>query len=60
LDLGALFALANKIISIPSINSLAGRIDASLAAKGVLDPARPENFSVNGNVNLQNVAAKLL
>jgi Membrane protein involved in colicin uptake len=58
LDLGTLFALANKIISIPTISSLTGRIDATLAAKGILDPARPENLSVNGGANLQNILAK--
>ncbi|MCL1967301.1 MAG: AsmA family protein [Fibromonadales bacterium] len=58
LDLGALFALANKIISIPTITSLAGRIDANLTAKGILDPARPENLSVNGGVNMQNIVAR--
>ncbi|MDR2555681.1 MAG: AsmA family protein [Fibromonadaceae bacterium] len=58
LDLGALFALANKIISIPSISSLAGRIDANLTAKGILNPARPENFSVNGGINMQNIAVR--
>jgi hypothetical protein len=58
LDLGALFALANKIISIPTVSSLAGRIDATLGAKGILDPARPENLSVSGSANLQNVVVK--
>ena len=58
LDLGALFALANKIVSIPTISSLAGHIDANLSAKGILDPARPENISVNGGANLQNIVAK--
>jgi len=58
LDLGALFALANKIISIPTLNSLSGVIDANLAAKGVLDPARPENLSVNGGVNMRNILAR--
>jgi hypothetical protein len=58
LDLGALFALANKIISIPTISSLAGRIDANLGAKGVLDPAHPERLSVNGGANLQNLVVK--
>jgi len=58
LDLGTLFALANKIVSIPSVTSLAGRIDANVAAKGILDPAHPEKLSVNGNANLQNIIAK--
>jgi len=58
LDLGALFALANKIISIPTISSLAGRIDASLSARGTIDPAHPEKLSVNGGANLQNIVAK--
>jgi len=58
LDLGTLFALANKIVSIPTITSLAGRIDANLSAKGILDPAHPENLSVNGSANLQNIVAR--
>jgi len=58
LDLGVLFALANKIISIPSITSLAGRIDANIAAKGILDPVRPEKLSVNGGVNMQNIVTR--
>jgi len=58
LDLGALFNLANKIISIPSLSQLAGRIEANISAKGTIDPARPDRISVNGNVNLQNIVAK--
>jgi hypothetical protein len=58
LDLGVLFALANKLVSIQELSSLAGKIEATLGAKGILDPAHPEKFSVNGNVNLQNIVAK--
>jgi hypothetical protein len=58
LDLGALFALANKLISIKELSSLAGKVEATLNANGILDPARPENLSANGNVNLQNIVAK--
>ena len=58
LDLGALFALANKIISIQELSALAGRVEATIGAKGILDPAHPEKLSVNGNVNLQNIVAK--
>ena len=58
LDLGALFALANKLVSIQEISTLAGKIDATLGAKGILDPAHPEKLSVNGNANLQNIVAK--
>jgi hypothetical protein len=58
LDLGALFALANKLITIQELSSLAGRIEANLNANGILDPLHPENISVNGNVNLQNIVAK--
>jgi len=58
LDLGVLFALANKIVSIPSLTALTGRIDANIAAKGILDPAHPEKLSVNGSANLQNIVAR--
>jgi len=58
LDLGALFALANKLVSIQELSSLAGKIESTLGAKGILDPAHPEKLSVNGNVNLQNIVAK--
>ncbi|MCL2283909.1 MAG: AsmA family protein, partial [Fibromonadales bacterium] len=58
LDLGALFALASKLVTIQEITELAGKIDATIGAKGVLDPNKPENISVNGNVNVQNVVAK--
>jgi len=58
LDLGALFALANKLVSIQELSSLAGKIDATIGANGILDPAHPEKLSVNGNVNLQNIVAK--
>ncbi len=58
LDLGVLFALANKLVSIKDLTHLAGKIEATIGAKGVLDPARPENFSVNGDISLKNIAAK--
>jgi len=58
LDLGALFALANKLVTIQDLNALAGKLEANLGAKGILDPAHPEKLSVNGNINLQNVVAK--
>jgi len=58
LDLGVLFALANKIISIPSVSALSGKVNANVGAKGILDPARPERLSVNGGANLQNVVVK--
>jgi len=58
LDLGVLFALANKLVSIQELSSLAGRIEATIGAKGILDPVHPEKLSVNGNVNLQNIVAK--
>jgi len=58
LDLGALFALANKLVTIQELSQLGGKLEASLSAKGVIDPARPENISVNGSANLQNVVAK--
>jgi len=58
LDLGALFALANKLVSINEISSLAGRVEATIGAKGIIDPANPQKLSVNGNVNLQNIVAK--
>jgi len=58
LDLGVLFALANKIVSIKDLSSLAGKIDATIGAKGIIDPANPQKLSVNGNVNLQNIVAK--
>ena len=58
LDLGALFALANKLITIKELSSLTGRIEASINARGVLDPARPENISVNGGANMQGIIAR--
>jgi len=58
LDLGALFALASKLVSIQEVSSLAGRIEATLGAKGIIDPANPQKLSVNGNANLQNIVAK--
>jgi hypothetical protein len=58
LDLGALFALANKLISIQELSELSGKIDANISAKGILDPARPENLSVSGGVNMHSVVAK--
>ncbi|MDR2732602.1 MAG: hypothetical protein LBB36_05225 [Fibromonadaceae bacterium] len=58
LDLGALFALANKLITIQELSALSGKIDANINAKGILDPARPENLSVSGGVNLHNIVAK--
>jgi hypothetical protein len=58
LDLGVLFALANKLISIKELSHLAGKIEATVGARGILDPARPENFSVNGDISLQNIVAK--
>jgi hypothetical protein len=58
LDLGILFTLANKIITIQELSALTGKLQATLSAKGVLDPARPQNITVNGNANLQNIVAK--
>jgi len=58
LDLGILFTLANKIISIKELSALTGKIEATIGAKGILDPANPQKLSVNGNVNLQNIVAK--
>jgi len=58
LDLGVLFTLANKLITIQELSALTGKIEATLGAKGILDPAQPEKLSVNGNVNLQNIVAK--
>ncbi|MDR2581118.1 MAG: AsmA family protein [Fibromonadaceae bacterium] len=58
LDLGALFALANKLVTIQELSELSGRIEAAISARGVIDPVRPENISVNGNANLQNIVAK--
>jgi len=58
LDLGALFALANKIISIPTVSALSGKVDANVGAKGILDPARPEKLSISGGANLQNIVVK--
>jgi len=58
LDLGALYALASKLITIQELTSLAGRIEANVSAKGVLDPARPENISVNGSATMQSIVAK--
>jgi len=58
LDLGSLFALANKLITIKELSELTGKIEATIGAKGIIDPARPENLSVNGSANLQNIAAK--
>ncbi|GHV17505.1 hypothetical protein AGMMS49938_18320 [Fibrobacterales bacterium] len=58
LNLGTLFALANKIISIPQLSDLAGNISANLSAKGILDPSHPERLSVAGGAELQNIVAK--
>ncbi len=58
LDLGALFALANKLISIKDLSDLSGKIEATIGAKGILDPAYPEKLSVNGHASLQNIVAK--
>ncbi|MDR0517934.1 MAG: hypothetical protein LBH25_12910 [Fibromonadaceae bacterium] len=58
LDLGALFTLANKIITIQELSALTGKLEATLGAKGVIDPARPENISVNGKAGLHNIVAK--
>jgi hypothetical protein len=58
LDLGALFALADKLVNIQDLSELGGKLEANLSAKGVIDPARPENISVNGSANLQNIVAK--
>ncbi|MCL1957181.1 MAG: hypothetical protein FWF63_07650 [Fibromonadales bacterium] len=58
LDLGVLFTLASKLVSIQDLSSLTGRLEANLGAKGILDPANPQKLSVNGNVNLQNIIAK--
>ncbi|GBU26434.1 hypothetical protein R83H12_03131 [Fibrobacteria bacterium R8-3-H12] len=58
LDLGVLFALANKLVSIQELSALAGKIEATLGAKGIIDPANPQKLSVDGNVNLQNIVAK--
>ncbi|MDR2999934.1 MAG: hypothetical protein LBU89_01610 [Fibromonadaceae bacterium] len=57
LDLGTLFALANKLVTIKDLTSLTGRIEANLSARGILDPTRPENLAVNGGINLINVVA---
>ena len=57
LDLGVLYALASKLVTIQELSSLAGRIEANLNANGILDPARPENLSVNGGANLQSIVA---
>jgi len=58
LDLGVLFALASKIVSIQEISELAGKVEATLGVKGIVDPAHPEKLSVNGNVSLQNIVTK--
>jgi len=58
LDLGALYALASKLVTIQELSNLDGRIEANVSAKGVLDPARPENISVNGSATMQNIVAK--
>ena len=58
LDLGVLFALANKLITIQELSELAGKIEATIGAKGILDPAHPEKLSVTGDVSLQNIVAK--
>ena len=58
LDLGALFTLAGKLVTIQELSELGGKLEADLNAKGVIDPARPENISVNGGAVLQNVTAK--
>ncbi|MCL2207254.1 MAG: AsmA family protein [Fibromonadales bacterium] len=58
LDLGALYALASKLITIKEISTLSGHLEANLSAKGILDPARPENISVSGSANMQNIAVK--
>jgi hypothetical protein len=57
LDLGVLYALASKLVTIQELSSLAGRLEANLNANGILDPARPENLSVSGSANLQNIVA---
>jgi hypothetical protein len=58
LDLGVLFALANKLVTIQELSALTGKIEATVGAKGVIDPARPENIAVNGSADLQNIVAK--
>ncbi|MDR2594107.1 MAG: hypothetical protein LBC87_04980 [Fibromonadaceae bacterium] len=58
LDLGVLFTLANKLVSIQDLSALTGRLEATLGAKGIIDPANPQKLSVNGNINLQNIVAK--
>jgi len=58
LDLGVLFTLANKLITIQDLSALTGKLEANLSAKGIIDPANPQKLSVNGNVNLQNIVAK--
>jgi len=58
LDLGVLFTLANKLITIQELSELAGKIEATIGAKGILDPAHPEKLSVTGDVSLQNIVAK--
>jgi len=58
LDLGVLFALANKLVTIQELSSLAGKLEATIGAKGIIDPANPQKLSVNGNANLQNIVAK--
>jgi len=58
LDLGVLFTLANKLVTIQDLSALTGKLEANLGAKGIIDPANPQKLSVNGNVNLQNIIAK--
>jgi len=58
LDLGVLFALANKFVTIQELSALTGKIEATLGAKGIIDPNNPQKLNVDGNVNLQNIFAK--
>ncbi len=58
LDLGVLFTLANKLVTIQELSSLTGKLEATIGANGIIDPANPQKLSVNGNANLQNIVAK--
>jgi len=58
LDLGTLFTLANKLVTIKELSALTGKIEAIVGAKGIIDPANPQKLSVNGDVQLQNIVAK--
>ena len=57
LDLGVLFGIATKLVSIPEVKTLTGNLKANISAKGILDPAHPERINVNGSV-VQNIATQ--